>query len=114
MYLSLPWTLRQYSGFSTAKESNLFYRFKVRQGQGGLSVVFDMPTNCGYNSDHNRVTGDVGMAGVAIDSVKDAKVLFDFIPLDEVSVSMTMSGAILPVMTMYIRAAVEPQMELGT
>ena len=107
MYSSRTWTVRQYAGFSTAEESNSFHRFNIRQGQGGLLVTFDLPTHRGYNSDHDRVTGDVGMAGVAIDSVEYVRVLSDGIPLDEVSVYMTMNWDVLPVMAMYIRAAVE-------
>ena len=107
MYTNRPWTVRQYAGFSTAEESNAFYRRNLAAGQTGLSVAFDLPTHRGYDSDHPRVTGDVGAAGVAIDTVEDMKVLFDGIPLDEVSVSMTMNGAVLPVMAFYIVAAEE-------
>ena len=107
MYVSRPWTLRQYAGFSTARESNAFYRRNLAAGQKGLSVAFDLPTHRGYDSDHPRVSGDVGMAGVAIDSVEDMKILFDGIPLGDISVSMTMNGAVLPVMAMYIVAAEE-------
>ena len=105
MYLTRPWTIRQYAGFSTAEESNAFYRRNLAAGQRGLSVAFDLPTHRGYDSDNPRVTGDVGMAGVAIDSVADMQTLFDGIPLDRMSVSMTMNGAVLPVMAMYIVAA---------
>ncbi len=107
MYAGRPWTIRQYAGFSTAEESNAFYRANLAAGQKGLSVAFDLATHRGYDSDHPRVTGDVGKAGVAIDSVEDMKILFDGIPLDEMSVSMTMSGAVLPVMAGYIVAAEE-------
>ncbi len=107
MYLRQPWTIRQYAGFSTAEESNAFYRRNLAAGQTGLSVAFDLATHRGYDSDHPRVTGDVGMAGVAIDSVEDMKVLFDGIPLDRMTVSMTMNGAVLPVMAFYIVAAEE-------
>ena len=107
MYVSRPWTLRQYAGFSTARESNAFYRRNLAAGQKGLSVAFDLATHRGYDSDHPRVSGDVGMAGVAIDSVEDMKLLFDGIPLEDISVSMTMNGAVLPVMAMYIVAAEE-------
>ncbi|MFZ8975122.1 MAG: methylmalonyl-CoA mutase family protein, partial [Pseudomonadales bacterium] len=118
MYAGRPWTVRQYAGFSTAEESNQFYRSNLAAGQQGLSVAFDLPTHRGYDSDHPRVEGDVGKAGVAIDSVEDMKILFDGIPLGEVSVSMTMNGAVLPVMANYIVAAeeqgVEPQQLAGT
>jgi methylmalonyl-CoA mutase len=107
MYVQKPWTVRQYAGFSTAEESNAFYRRNLAAGQAGLSVAFDLATHRGYDSDHPRVVGDVGKAGVAIDSVEDMKVLFDSIPLDKVSVSMTMNGAVLPVMAFYIAAALE-------
>ena len=107
MYLRQPWTIRQYAGFSTAEESNAFYRRNLAGGQTGLSVAFDLATHRGYDSDHPRVAGDVGMAGVAIDSVEDMKVLFDGIPLDRMTVSMTMNGAVLPVMAFYIVAAEE-------
>lgn len=107
MYVTRPWTIRQYAGFSTAEESNAFYRKNLLAGQKGLSVAFDLPTHRGYDSDHERVFGDVGKAGVAIDSVLDMKILFDQIPLDEISVSMTMNGAVLPVMAFYIIAAEE-------
>ncbi|AYA38716.1 methylmalonyl-CoA mutase [Hymenobacter oligotrophus] len=107
MYVQNPWTIRQYAGFSTAEESNAFYRRNLAGGQKGLSVAFDLATHRGYDSDHPRVVGDVGKAGVAIDSVEDMKVLFDQIPLDQMSVSMTMNGAVLPVMAFYIVAAEE-------
>ncbi|PWB20013.1 methylmalonyl-CoA mutase [Flavobacterium sp. HTF] len=107
MYVRRPWTIRQYAGFSTAEESNAFYRRNLAAGQKGLSIAFDLPTHRGYDSDHERVVGDVGKAGVAIDSVEDMKVLFDQIPLDEMSVSMTMNGAVLPIMAFYIVAAEE-------
>lgn len=107
MYIQRPWTIRQYAGFSTAEESNAFYRRNLAAGQKGLSIAFDLPTHRGYDSDHERVVGDVGKAGVAIDSVEDMKVLFDQIPLDEMSVSMTMNGAVLPIMAFYIVAAEE-------
>lgn len=107
MYVKNPWTIRQYAGFSTAEESNAFYRRNLAAGQKGLSVAFDLATHRGYDSDHPRVIGDVGKAGVAIDSVEDMKILFDQIPLDKVSVSMTMNGAVLPIMAFYIVAAEE-------
>jgi methylmalonyl-CoA mutase len=107
MYVTQPWTIRQYAGFSTAEESNAFYRRNLAQGQKGLSVAFDLATHRGYDSDHERVVGDVGKAGVAIDSVEDMKILFDQIPLNEMSVSMTMNGAVIPVMAFYIIAAEE-------
>ena len=107
MYVRRPWTIRQYAGFSTAEESNAFYRRNLAAGQKGLSVAFDLATHRGYDSDHERVVGDVGKAGVAIDSVEDMKVLFDQIPLNEMSVSMTMNGAVLPIMAFYIVAAEE-------
>ena len=107
MYVQRPWTIRQYAGFSTAEESNAFYRRNLAAGQKGLSIAFDLPTHRGYDSDHERVVGDVGKAGVAIDSVEDMKVLFDQIPLNEMSVSMTMNGAVLPIMAFYIVAAEE-------
>src|SRR5512135_1342983 len=107
MYAVHPWTIRQYAGFSTAEESNAFYRKNLAAGQKGLSVAFDLATHRGYDSDHERVAGDVGKAGVAIDSVEDMKILFDQIPLDQMSVSMTMNGAVLPVMAFYIAAAEE-------
>ncbi len=118
MYAGRPWTVRQYAGFSTAEASNEFYRKNLAAGQQGLSVAFDLPTHRGYDSDHPRVVGDVGKAGVAIDSVEDMKILFDGIPLDKVSVSMTMNGAVLPVMASYIVAAEEqgvaPEQLAGT
>ena len=107
MYVQRPWTVRQYAGFSTAEESNAFYRRNLAQGQMGLSVAFDLATHRGYDSDHPRVVGDVGKAGVAIDSIADMKILFDQIPLDKMSVSMTMNGAVLPVLAFYIVAAEE-------
>src|SRR5512139_2808539 len=107
MYAGRPWTVRQYAGFSTAEESNAFYRRNLAAGQQGLSVAFDLATHRGYDSDHPRVRGDVGKAGVAIDTVEDMKILFDQIPLDQMSVSMTMNGAVLPVMAFYIVAAEE-------
>ncbi|WP_181248437.1 methylmalonyl-CoA mutase [Flavobacterium magnum] len=118
MYVRRPWTIRQYAGFSTAEESNAFYRRNLAAGQKGLSVAFDLATHRGYDSDHERVVGDVGKAGVAIDSVEDMKLLFDQIPLDEMSVSMTMNGAVLPIMAFYIVAAeeqgVKPEKLSGT
>lgn len=118
MYVRRPWTIRQYAGFSTAEESNAFYRRNLAAGQKGLSVAFDLPTHRGYDSDHGRVVGDVGKAGVAIDSVEDMKILFDGIPLDKMSVSMTMNGAVLPIMAFYIVAAEEqgaaPEQLAGT
>lgn len=118
MYVRRPWTVRQYAGFSTAEESNAFYRRNLAAGQKGLSVAFDLATHRGYDSDHERVVGDVGKAGVAIDSVEDMKVLFDQIPLNEMSVSMTMNGAVLPIMAFYIVAAEEqgvaPELLSGT
>lgn len=107
MYTGRPWTVRQYAGFSTVEESNKFYKANLKAGQQGLSVAFDLATHRGYDSDHDRVQGDVGMAGVAIDSVEDMKILFDDIPLKDISVSMTMNGAVLPIMAMYIVAAEE-------
>ena len=107
MYANRPWTIRQYAGFSTAEESNAFYRANLEAGQMGLSVAFDLATHRGYDSDHPRVVGDVGKAGVAIDSVEDMKILFDGIPLDQMSVSMTMNGAVLPILACYIVAAEE-------
>jgi methylmalonyl-CoA mutase len=107
MYAARPWTIRQYAGFSTAEESNAFYRKALAAGGQGVSVAFDLATHRGYDSDHPRVTGDVGKAGVAIDSVEDMKILFDGIPLDKISVSMTMNGAVLPVLAGYIVAAEE-------
>jgi methylmalonyl-CoA mutase len=112
MYAVRPWTIRQYAGFSTAEESNNFYRKNLAAGQKGLSVAFDLATHRGYDSDHERVVGDVGKAGVAIDSVEDMKILFDSIPLDEMSVSMTMNGAVLPIMAFYIVAAQEQGVSL--
>lgn len=118
MYVRRPWTIRQYAGFSTAEESNAFYRRNLAAGQKGLSVAFDLATHRGYDSDHERVVGDVGKAGVAIDSVEDMKMLFDQIPLDKMSVSMTMNGAVLPIMAFYIVAAeeqgVKPEELAGT
>ena len=118
MYVRRPWTIRQYAGFSTAEESNAFYRRNLAAGQKGLSIAFDLPTHRGYDSDHERVVGDVGKAGVAIDSVEDMKVLFNQIPLGEMSVSMTMNGAVLPIMAFYIVAAeeqgVKPEQLSGT
>ena len=118
MYATQPWTIRQYAGFSTAEASNAFYRRNLAAGQKGLSVAFDLPTHRGYDSDHPRVAGDVGMAGVAIDSILDMRQLFDGIPLDTMSVSMTMNGAVLPVMALYIMAAeeqgVKPEQLSGT
>ncbi|MFP4446934.1 MAG: methylmalonyl-CoA mutase family protein, partial [Desulfosudaceae bacterium] len=107
MYTGRPWTIRQYAGFSTAKESNEFYKRNLAAGQKGLSVAFDLATHRGFDSDHPRVAGDVGKAGVAVDSVEDMKVLFDGIPLDQMSVSMTMNGAVLPILAAYIVAAEE-------
>ena len=107
MYASRPWTIRQYAGFSTAEESNAFYRRNLAAGQKGLSVAFDLPTHRGYDSDHPRVGGDVGMAGVAIDSILDMRILFDGIPLDQMSVSMTMNGAVLPILALFVVAAEE-------
>ncbi len=107
MYAIRPWTIRQYAGFSTAEESNKFYRKNLAAGQMGLSIAFDLATHRGYDSDHPRVSGDVGMAGVAIDSIEDMKLLFEGIPLDKMSVSMTMNGAVLPVLAFYIAAAIE-------
>ncbi len=118
MYVMQPWTIRQYAGFSTAEESNAFYRRNLAAGQKGLSVAFDLATHRGYDSDHPRVVGDVGKAGVAIDSILDMKILFDQIPLDKMSVSMTMNGAVLPIMAFYIVAAeeqgVKPELLTGT
>ena len=107
MYVQKPWTVRQYAGFSTAEDSNAFYRRNLAAGQKGLSIAFDLATHRGYDSDHPRVLGDVGMAGVAIDSILDMRILFDGIPLDEMSVSMTMNGAVLPILALYIVAAEE-------
>ncbi|MEV0099370.1 methylmalonyl-CoA mutase family protein, partial [Nocardia sp. NPDC050789] len=118
MYVNQPWTIRQYAGFSTAADSNAFYRRNLQSGQKGLSVAFDLATHRGYDSDHPRVTGDVGMAGVAIDSILDMRELFDQIPLDQVSVSMTMNGAVLPILALYVVAAEEqgvaPEQLAGT
>ncbi len=118
MYLMRPWTVRQYAGFSTAKDSNAFYRRNLAAGQMGLSIAFDLATHRGYDSDHPRVSGDVGMAGVAIDSILDMRTLFDGIPLEKMSVSMTMNGAVLPIMALYIVAAeeqgVQPEQLAGT
>ena len=117
-YAKRPWTIRQYAGFSSATESNAFYKRNLAAGQMGLSVAFDLATHRGYDSDHPRVTGDVGKAGVAIDSVEDMKVLFQDIPLDKMSVSMTMNGAVLPILAFYIVAAeeqgVSPEFLSGT
>ena len=107
MYAGRPWTIRQYAGFSTAEESNAFYRRNLAAGQKGLSVAFDLATHRGYDSDHPRVVGDVGKAGVAIDSVEDMKILFDGIPLDQMSVSMTMNGAVVPILAFFIVAGEE-------
>jgi methylmalonyl-CoA mutase len=107
MYVSRPWTVRQYAGFSTAEDSNKFYRENLAKGQKGLSIAFDLATHRGYDSDHPRVVGDVGMAGVAVDSILDMRILFDQIPLDQISVSMTMNGAVLPIMALYILSAQE-------
>src|SRR6201991_2020113 len=107
MYVNQPWTIRQYAGFSTAEDSNAFYRRNLAAGQKGLSVAFDLATHRGYDSDHPRVVGDVGMAGVAIDSIYDMRTLFAGIPLDQMSVSMTMNGAVLPIMALYIVAGEE-------
>jgi len=118
MYVNQPWTIRQYAGFSTAAESNAFYRRNLAMGQKGLSIAFDLPTHRGYDSDNPRVVGDVGMAGVAIDSIFDMRQLFDGIPLDKMSVSMTMNGAVLPVLALYVVAAEEqgvaPEQLTGT
>ncbi len=113
MYVMRPWTIRQYAGFSTAEESNAFYRRNLAAGQKGLSIAFDLATHRGYDSDHERVEGDVGKAGVAIDSILDMKILFDYIPLDKMSVSMTMNGAVLPIMAFYIVAGLEQGAKLG-
>ncbi|HMO31213.1 methylmalonyl-CoA mutase family protein, partial [Enterovirga sp.] len=107
MYVNQPWTIRQYAGFSTAEDSNAFYRRNLAAGQKGLSVAFDLATHRGYDSDHPRVSGDVGMAGVAIDSIYDMRTLFAGIPLDQMSVSMTMNGAVLPILALYVVAAEE-------
>ncbi len=111
MYVQQPWTIRQYAGFSTAEESNAFYRRNLAAGQKGLSIAFDLATHRGYDSDHPRVTGDVGMAGVAIDSIYDMRTLFDGIPLDQMSVSMTMNGAVVPVLASFIVAGEEQGVE---
>src|SRR3954469_2383659 len=113
MYANRPWTIRQYAGFSTAEESNAFYRQNLAAGQMGLSVAFDLATHRGYDSDHPRVVGDVGKAGVAIDSVEDMKILFDGIPLDRMTVSMTMNGAVLPVLACFVVAGEEQGVEQG-
>ena len=116
MYLTRPWTICQYAGFSTAEDSNAFYRRNLAAGQKGLSIAFDLPTHRGYDSDHPRVLGDVGMAGVAIDLIYDMRILFSGIPLDQMTVSMTMNGAVLPIMALYIVAAEEqgvPPEKLG-
>src|SRR6186713_3319811 len=107
MYVNQPWTVRQYAGFSTAEDSNAFYRRNLAAGQKGLSVAFDLATHRGYDSDHPRVSGDVGMAGVAIDSIYDMRTLFAGIPLDEMSVSMTINGAVLPILALFVAAAEE-------
>src|ERR1700758_2325850 len=107
MYVTQAWTIRQYAGFSTAEDSNAFYRRNIAAGQKGLSVAFDLATHRGYDSDHPRVAGDVGMAGVAIDSIYDMRTLFAGIPLDQMSVSMTMNGAVLPVLALFVVAAEE-------
>ena len=112
MYKGRPWTIRQYAGFSTAEESNTFYKKNLSAGQKGLSVAFDLATHRGYDSDHERVKGDVGKAGVAIDTVEDMKILFKGIPLDKISVSMTMNGAVLPILSSYIIAAEEQGVNL--
>ena len=114
MYLTKPWTIRQYAGFSTAEKSNQFYRKNLKAGQKGLSVAFDLPTHRGYDSDHERVSADVGKAGVAIDTVEDMKILFNEIPLDKMSVSMTMNGAVLPIMAFYIVAALEKGVSMNS
>src|SRR6478672_10074810 len=118
MYVQRPWTIRQYSGFSTAEDSNAFYRRNLAAGQQGVSIAFDLATHRGYDSDHPRVTGDVGMAGVAIDSIYDMRTLFDRIPLDQMSVSMTMNGAVIPVLALFVVAAEEqgvaPEQLTGT
>src|SRR5204862_7960877 len=118
MYVTQPWTIRQYAGFSTAEDSNAFYRRNIAAGQKGLSIAFDLATHRGYDSDHPRVRGDVGMAGVAIDSIYDMRTLFSGIPLEQMSVSMTMNGAVLPVLALFIVAGEEqgvpPQKLAGT
>ena len=112
MYVKKPWTIRQYAGLTTAKESNNFYKKNLAGGQKGLSVAFDLATHRGYDSDHPRVEGDVGMAGVAIDTVEDVKLLFEGIPLDKTSVSMTMNGAVLPILAFYIVTAQEQGIDI--
>ena len=107
MYVNQPWTIRQYAGFSNARDSNAFYRRNLAAGQKGLSIAFDLPTHRGYDSDHPRVFADVGRAGVAIDSIEDMKILLDKIPLDQISVSMTMNGAVIPILAFYIATAEE-------
>ncbi len=118
MYIQRPWTICQYAGFSTAEESNAFYRRNLAMGQKGLSIAFDLPTHRGYDSDHPRVIGDVGKAGVAVDSILDMKILFDQIPLDQMSVSMTMNGAVIPIMLFILllqkNKGVPPQALNGT
>src|SRR5260221_7191472 len=113
MYVTQPWTIRQYAGFSTAEDSNAFYRRNLAAGQKGLSIAFDLATHRGYDSDHPRVAGDVGMAGVAIDSIYDMRTLFAGIPLDQMSVSMTMNRAVLPVLALYIGPAEEQGVKAG-
>ena len=113
MYTTRPWTIRQYAGFSTAEDSNAFYRRNLAAGQKGLSIAFDLATHRGYDSDHPRVKGDVGKAGVAVDSVLDMKILLDQIPLDQISVSMTMNGAVIPIMAFYIVTAEEQGVSPG-
>ncbi len=113
MYVTRPWTIRQYAGFSTAEDSNAFYRRNLAQGQKGLSIAFDLATHRGYDSDHPRVTGDVGMAGVAVDSILDMRILFDGIPLGDMSVSMTMNGAVLPILALFVVAAEEQGVPIG-
>ena len=113
MYAGRPWTIRQYAGFSTAKESNDFYKKGLAAGQQGVSVAFDLATHRGYDSDHPRVAGDVGKAGVAIDSVEDMKILFDQIPLDKISVSMTMNGAVIPILANFIVAGEEQNVDIS-
>ena len=108
MYAAQPWTIRQYAGFSTAEDSNAFYRRNLTAGQKGLSIAFDLATHRGYDSDHPRVSGDVGMAGVAIDSIYDMRTLFDRIPLDQMSVSMTMNGAVIPVLALFVLGCMGP------
>src|SRR3974390_2159339 len=113
MYAAQPWTIRQYAGFSTAEDSNAFYRRNLAAGQKGLSIAFDLATHRGYDSDHPRVAGDVGMAGVAIDSIYDMRTLFSGIPLESMSVSMTMNGAVLPVLALFIVAAEEQNVPMA-